>query len=77
VSTRETKFALAVIANSCRSQIVDKHTGVMNIDGELIVPMDGCDHTTVCRFENASSDGYKSILDVLVRYTAQARESQS
>lgn len=64
-------------ANSCRSQIVDKHTGVMNIDEELIVPMDGCDHTTVCRFGNASSDGYKSILDVLVRYTTQVRESQS
>lgn len=49
----------------------------MDIDEEFFVPMDGCDHTTVCRFENASSEGYKSILDALKKYAAQARESQS
>jgi hypothetical protein len=38
----------------------------MGCEGEIIVPMDGCDHRTVCRFPNESS-GCKLVLGHIQR----------
>jgi hypothetical protein len=48
----------------------------MGIPGERIVPMHGCDHSTVCRFEGEASFGYQSILQVLQDWADEAKESQ-
>jgi len=49
----------------------------MGIPGERIVPMHGCDHSTICRFDGDSSFGYQSIFEVLQDWAEEAKESQS
>jgi protein SERAC1 len=44
------------------SQIVDDDTGTLDVPGEIIVPMSGCDHQGVCRFPKAASNNYRMIL---------------
>lgn len=46
----------------------------MGIPGERIVPMLGCNHTTVCRFEGESSFGYQSIFGVLQDWAKETRQ---
>jgi hypothetical protein len=37
----------------------------MNSFGEIVIPMGGCDHRSICRFESAQSVGYENISAVL------------
>ena len=46
----------------------------MGIPNERIVYMDGCDHRTICRFSNKTSNGYKNVLGLLKRYANEARK---
>jgi hypothetical protein len=48
----------------------------MGIPGERIVPMHGCNHTTVCKFEDETNFGYQSIFEVLRDWAEEAKESQ-
>lgn len=48
--------------------MVDDISGVMDIAGKRIVPMQGCDHRSICRFASESSEGYKAILNVLLEW---------
>lgn len=42
-------------------QIVDRHTGVLDFPDEAIIPMDGCDHRTLCRFSSKEDPNYRVI----------------
>lgn len=41
---------------------MDRHTGVLDFPGEVIIPMDGCDHRTLCRFSDEKDSNYRVIL---------------
>ncbi|OCL04556.1 hypothetical protein AOQ84DRAFT_380441 [Glonium stellatum] len=41
--------------------IVDRNTGVLGFPGEIIIPMDGCDHRTLCRFSDEEDPNYRVI----------------
>jgi hypothetical protein len=41
---------------------VDRHAGVLDFPGEVIIPMDGCDHRTVCRFSDEKDSNYRVIM---------------
>ena len=43
-------------------QIVDDETGTLDVPGETIVPMSGCDHRTICWFPRPNSNGYLLVL---------------
>jgi hypothetical protein len=60
-----------------RKKIVDEDSGIIGFPEERIVPMHGCDHRTICRFEAETSNGYKSILGVLQDWADAAKEGQS
>lgn len=64
-------------ANPIVKKIVDESSGIMGLPDERIVPMHGCDHKTICRFESETSSGYQSILGVLQGWADVAKESQS
>ena len=46
-------------------KIVDDTSGIMNISNERIVPMQGCDHRSICRFAGKHSESYKRVSNVL------------
>ena len=46
-------------------KIVDDTSGIMNIPNERIVPMQGCDHRSICRFSGKQSESYKRVFNVL------------
>ncbi|KAH8745409.1 hypothetical protein BGZ57DRAFT_862505 [Hyaloscypha finlandica] len=48
-----------------KSRIVDDTSGIMNISNERIVPMQGCDHRSICRFAGKHSESYKRVSNVL------------
>ena len=48
----------------------------MDIAGERIIPMQGCDHRTICRFTGATSEGYKTILNVLQDWVEELNQRQ-
>jgi hypothetical protein len=54
---------------------VDEHSGIMDIPGERIVPMQNYDHRTMCRFQDESSNGYKIISGILHEWADEALES--
>jgi hypothetical protein len=43
-------------------QVVDRNTGRLNVPGEIFLPMDGCDHQTICKFADAKSENYLNLL---------------
>jgi hypothetical protein len=47
----------------------------MHIPGEKIVPMDDCDHSTICRFDAETSLGYKTIFGILQEWARGCKES--
>ena len=46
----------------------------MDIPGERIVPMQGCDHRSICRFAGESSEGYKAIMSVLLEWAEELNQ---
>lgn len=50
-------------------KVVDVATGVLRFEGETMVPMDGCNHHTVCQFPDESSS-YKLVLGHIRRSIA-------
>jgi metal-dependent hydrolase (beta-lactamase superfamily II) len=46
-------------------KIVDDTSGIINISNERIVPMQGCDHSSICRFASKHSESYKRVYNVL------------
>ena len=40
---------------------MDRHTGVLDFPDEAIIPMDGCDHRTLCRFSSKEDPNYRVI----------------
>lgn len=48
----------------------------MNVATETIIPMSGCDHRTVCRFDSKKSESYKSVLSILKEAVEEATTSQ-
>jgi hypothetical protein len=48
----------------------------MDTAGERRVDMDGCDHSSICRFRNKTDRSYERVLDVLVEYAREAANSQ-
>ncbi len=42
-------------------QVVDEVSGVMEIPKETVVPMDGCDHQEICRFDDCTGSGYHKV----------------
>jgi hypothetical protein len=49
----------------------------MNDPRETIKHMDGCDHQSICRFENQDDEGYKDVLYQLRTAASRATNSQS
>lgn len=45
----------------------------MGIPRERIVHMDGCDHTSICRFSDRNGNSYKTVLGILKLFTEKAR----
>ncbi|KAH0536065.1 hypothetical protein FGG08_007031 [Glutinoglossum americanum] len=59
----------------CYEQIVDNNSGIMDIPKERIVYMDGCDHRSICRFNDKTSNGYRTVLGVLKPWVKEARRA--
>ncbi|OBT71259.1 hypothetical protein VF21_09923 [Pseudogymnoascus sp. 05NY08] len=60
--------------------IVDRHTGILGFPGEIIIPMDGCDHRTMCRFLNEKDQNYrvlKSRINELLDTSEKTTHGQS
>jgi ATP-dependent helicase/DNAse subunit B len=51
--------------SNSHGKIVDDTSGIMNISNERIVPMQGCDHRSLCRFAGKHSENYKRVSNVL------------
>ena len=51
--------------SNSHGKIVDDTSGIMNISNERIVPMQGCDHRSICRFAGKHSESYKRVSNVL------------
>lgn len=47
----------------------------MNVPEEVIIPMFGCDHSSICKFEGAHKFGYKQILIVLQDWLDELKKS--
>jgi hypothetical protein len=45
----------------------------MDIPGERIVHMDGCDHRSICRFSDKTGNSYRCVLGVLKPWAKEAR----
>lgn len=45
-------------------QIVDKHTGILSIPGELSGPADA-DHHTICKYHSRADDNYVLVVKFL------------
>jgi hypothetical protein len=58
-------------------QIVDDISGRMFVPGEVWVPMPGCNHREVARFEGKESLGYNQILKKLSEVAEELTNSQS
>jgi hypothetical protein len=48
----------------------------MFVDGEVRVPMPGCNHREVARFESKDSNGYKKIINKLNEVASEITNSQ-
>ncbi|KFZ03150.1 hypothetical protein V502_11189 [Pseudogymnoascus sp. VKM F-4520 (FW-2644)] len=55
--------------------IVDGFSGIMGVPRERIVPMQGCDHRTICRFPGTYSKGYKAVLGILQEWVSHFNEA--
>ena len=55
-------------------KIVDEASSVMAIPEEVIIPMQGCDHSRICRFSGKTSDGYKSVQGILKPWADEAQK---
>lgn len=55
-------------------KIVDDISGVMDIPAERYVPMQGCDHRSICRFAGKDSESYKTVCSVLQDWADELNE---
>jgi len=46
----------------------------MDVADERIVPLQGCDHRSMCRFAGRESEAYKAILNVLQDWDEELNE---
>ncbi len=53
------------------SQIVDGVTGIMNSVGEEVIDMQGCDHTSICRFSSRTNN-YNLIQGMIRHWATEA-----
>ncbi|KFZ03761.1 hypothetical protein V502_10684 [Pseudogymnoascus sp. VKM F-4520 (FW-2644)] len=53
-----------------KTRVVDNDTGTMNVPGEVIVPMNGCDHRDICRFSGVESNNYRLVLSEIKELSA-------
>lgn len=42
--------------------MVEEASAVIGLKGEIIIPMQGCNHIEMCRFEDPSDNNYDAIL---------------
>ena len=56
-------------------KIVDEISGVMDMAGERIIPMEGCDHSSICSFSSNTSNSYKSVQAILKSWADEARQT--
>lgn len=49
----------------------------MDVSNEVPIPMLGCDHQTICRFESERSGAYQDVLRVLNEVASEVTTSQS
>jgi hypothetical protein len=47
----------------------------MSVPEEIILPMPGYDHSSICKFEGVHSVGYKIVLNVLREWVDELRKS--
>jgi Putative serine esterase (DUF676) len=86
VEQRSTPPSSEKVSNGSRSgmkcllmntvQIVDDISGRMFVPGEVPVPMPGCNHREVARFESKDSNGYRKIINKLKEVTSDIANSQ-
>ncbi|KFY81883.1 hypothetical protein V500_11000 [Pseudogymnoascus sp. VKM F-4518 (FW-2643)] len=57
--------------------IVDEFSGIMGVPKERIIPMQGCDHRTICRFPGTYSKGYKAVLGILHEWVSPINEAKN
>ncbi|KAH6712632.1 ankyrin repeat-containing domain protein [Leptodontidium sp. MPI-SDFR-AT-0119] len=55
-------------------KIVDDISGVMDVPAERYVPMQGCDHRSICRFAGKDSESYKTVYNVLQDWVEELNE---
>ncbi|KAH7327155.1 ankyrin repeat-containing domain protein [Rhexocercosporidium sp. MPI-PUGE-AT-0058] len=55
-----------------KTLVVDEVSGSMNVDTENIVRMPGCNHQTICCFENEKSEGYRKVSNKLREVVEEA-----
>lgn len=48
----------------------------MDVADERIVPMQGCDHKSICRFAGETSEAYKTVLNVLQDWVEELNQRQ-
>lgn len=48
----------------------------MDVETEVPIPMAGCDHRTICRFEGPQSSSYRLILTQLLEVATEATNRQ-
>ncbi|KAE9366534.1 hypothetical protein N431DRAFT_281230, partial [Stipitochalara longipes BDJ] len=52
-------------------KIVDDMSGRMNVPGEVVVPMPGCNHREVAKFASKDTNGYQKIVNKLTEVTSE------
>jgi hypothetical protein len=66
---------LAIFLTELKHQVVNKHSAIMEIPGEDIVPM-FADHREICRFEGVKDNGYNHALHAIKRLARNALSKQ-
>jgi hypothetical protein len=48
----------------------------MDVSNEVLIPMPGCDHRTICRFESDKIEAYQNVLGILQEVASEVTNSQ-
>ncbi len=48
----------------------------MDVSNEVLIPMAGRDHRTICRFESDKVEAYREVLAILQEVTSEVKNSQ-
>ncbi|TVY19661.1 Protein SERAC1 [Lachnellula arida] len=64
---------IEIVPYSKPTLIVEEESAVMNGAGERLIPMAGCDHTSICKFSRESENSYALVWGILQEWADDAR----